>query len=45
VVKYCSEIGFLHTTELLRHQGSLKIEKRPKKFLKDSPKTIKIEFS
>jgi hypothetical protein len=38
VKKFCSEIGFLHTTGVLRHQGSQKNKKRPKKFLKVAPK-------
>ena len=38
VEKSCSEIGFLHTTGVLRHQWSQKNLKRPKKFLKVTPK-------
>ena len=38
VEKSCSEIRFLHTTGVLRHQGSQKNLKRPKKFLKGTTK-------
>jgi hypothetical protein len=38
-MKYCSDIKFLNTTGLLRHQRSQNNLKRPKKFLRPNPKS------
>ena len=43
-MKYCSDIWFLHTTGLLRHQRSQKNLKRPKKNLKAKPKVQNPKF-